>query len=108
MDRVLAGHKIHPKAVSRAASIDLKRDEPGLLELCRVRGWPLSFYSAGELAALEGEFTHSERVLRVTGVDNVCERAAMMGAARLVVGKTAWEGVTAALAEVDWTARFGP
>ena len=31
----------------------------------------------------------------------------MMGAARLVVGKTAWEGVTAALAEVDWTARFG-
>ena len=97
----------HPKAVSRAASIDLKRDEPGLLELCRVRGWPLSFYSAGELAALTGEFAHSQRVLRVTGVDNVCERAAMMGAARLVVGKTAWEGVTAALAEVDWTARFG-
>ena len=60
------------------------------------------------LAALEGEFAHSQRVLRVTGVDNVCERAAMMGAARLVVGKTAWEGVTAALAEVDWTARFGP
>ena len=108
VDRVLAEHKIHPKAVGRAASINLKRNEQRLLELCRGRGWPLSFYSAGELAALEGEFAHSQRVLRVTGVDNVCERAAMMGAARLVVGKTAWEGVTAALAEVDWTARFGP
>ena len=34
--------------------------------------------------------------------------ALVMGAARLVLGKTACGGVTAALAEVGWTARFGP
>ena len=77
-----------------------------MLEFCARRGWPVSFYSAGELAALEGAFTPSERVLRVTGVDNVCERAAMMGARRLVVPKTACGGVTVALAEEDWTAKF--
>lgn len=106
VDRALAAHGVHPGAVKRAASIDLKRDEAGLLEFCQSRGWPLSFYSAGELAALEGDFTPSERVLRVTGVDNVCERAAMMGAGRLIVPKTAHDGVTVAAAVEGWTAQF--
>ena len=106
VDGVLEARNIHPRAVKCAASIDLKRDETGLLEFCARRGWPVSFYSAGELAALEGAFTPSERVLRVTGVDNVCERATMMGARRLVVPKTACGGVTVALAEEDWTAKF--
>ena len=106
VDGVLEARNIHPRAVKCAASIDLKRDEAGLLEFCARRGWPVSFYSAGELAALEGAFTPSELVLRVTGVDNVCERAAMMGARRLVVPKTACGGVTVALAEEDWTAKF--
>lgn len=106
VDQALAAHAIHPRAVKCAASIDLKQDEPGLLEFCESRGWPLSFYSAEELAALEGDFTPSERVRRVTGVDNVCERAAMMGAGRLIVPKTAHDGVTVAAAVEDWTARF--
>lgn len=106
VERVLEEHRIHPKAVKCAASIDLKRDEAGLLAYCAAQNWPLSFYSAERLAALEGDFTPSERVLRITGVDNVCERAAMVGAQRLLVRKTAWNGVTAAVAEEDWTARF--
>lgn len=106
VERILAEHGVHPRAVGCAASIDLKRDEPGLLAYCQGRGWPLAFYSAAQLAALEGEFAHSERVLRVTGVDNVCERAAMVGAARLVAPKAALDGVTTALAEEAWIARF--
>ena len=78
----------------------------GAVGLLRPAGLAAAFYSTQELGALEGEFTPSERVLRVTGVDNVCERAAMMGAWRLVVRKTAWEGVTVALAEKRWEARF--
>ena len=39
-------------------------------------------------------------------MDNVCERAAMMGAHRLVVRKTAHNGVTVALAEERWEAQF--
>jgi len=106
VERVLAEHSIHPKAIKCAASIDLKRDEQGLLDFCAHMGWPLSFYTAGELAALKGDFTPSERVLRVTGVDNVCERAAMVGAARLIVRKTALNGVTVALGVERWEARF--
>ena len=106
VEKVFTENQVHPKAVKCAASIDLKRDEEGLLAFCEEKGWPIAFYSAGELAAVEGRFASSERVLRVTGVDNVCERAAMVGAKELVVGKSVCEGVTVALALEEWTARF--
>ena len=107
VEKVLVENQVHPQAVKCAASIDLKREEEGLLAFCEERGWPAAFYSAGELTAVEGEFTASERVLRVTGVDNVCERAALLGAEKLIVRKTARNGVTVAAAVEHWEVRFG-
>ena len=106
-DQLLAEHNVHPAAVGTVATIDLKKDETGLLDFCRDRGWPLSCYSAEELAAVEGDFTPSDFVRSVTGVDNVCERAALLGAERLLIKKTARDGITAALALNAWEVRFG-
>ena len=106
VSQVCREHGIHPKAIKQAASIDLKADEAGLLEFCEKRSLPVSFYSARELWRVPGEFTPSERVLQVTGVDNVCERAAMMGAQKLLVKKTAMGGVTVAIAQEHWEVRF--
>ena len=107
VDQLLAEHNVHPAAVGAVATIDLKKDETGLLDFCRDRGWPLSCYSAEELAAVEGDFTPSDFVRSVTGVDNVCERAALLGAERLLIKKTARDGITAALALNAWEVRFG-
>ncbi len=80
-------------------SIDLKAREPGLLEACRTLGLPLSTYPAQALAALPGPFTPSAFVQSVTGVDNVCERAAVLGSGgTLLAPKYAKNGVTLALA----------
>lgn len=106
VNRVCQENGIHPKAFKQAASIDLKADEAGLLAFCEKRSLPVSFYSAQELREVPGEFTPSERVLQVTGVDNVCERAAMMGAEKLLVRKTAMDGVTVAIAQEHWEVRF--
>ena len=92
--------------MASCASIDLKAEEPGLLDFCARRGWPVRFYTAEELAAVPGTFTPSAFVKSVTGVDNVCERAALIGGGRLIVRKTAMDGVTVALAEDDWEVRF--
>ena len=51
---------------------------------------------------MPGEFTASSFVASVTGVDNVCERAAMVGAEQLLVSKTAMDGVTVAVALMHW------
>ena len=106
VNQVFREHGIHPKAIRQVASIDLKADEAGLLEFCKKWELPAVFYSAGELQAVPGEFTASERVLRVTGVDNVCERAAMVGAETLLVRKTAMDGVTVAIAQEHWEVCF--
>ena len=71
---------ISPKALHALASIDLKAEEEGIKKLARKYKLPFLTYSAEELRDVPGEFTGSEFVLSVTGVDNVCERAAVRAA----------------------------
>ncbi len=85
-------------AVGEVGTIDLKRDEPGLLSFCETLGVPLRAYTAAELSEAQGTFTPSEFVRSVTGVDNVCERAAVCAGGRLAVPKRAAGGVTVAAA----------
>ena len=47
------------RAVTAAASIDLKQNEPGLLAFCQAHGWPVRFYSAAQLRSVPGQFTPS-------------------------------------------------
>ena len=87
------------QAISAVASIDLKKEEPGLLDFCAAHGWPLKTYPAEQLRAVEGQFTPSAFVKGVTGVDNVCERSAVLASGgTLCQGKTAGDGITMALA----------
>ena len=95
------------QAISAVASIDLKKNEPGLLDLCAAHGWPLKTYPAEQLREVEGQFTPSAFVQGVTGVDNVCERSAVLASGGVLCrGKTAGNGVTMALAlapyRPDW------
>ncbi len=105
--QVLSQNSLDPRAVKTIASIDLKQNEPGLLAFARKTGRPLAFYTAGTLSQVTGDFTSSAFVASVTGVDNVCERAAMVGADSLLVKKAACHGVTVAVAAEHWEVSFG-
>lgn len=95
----LTGAGVCEQAISAVASIDLKKNEPGLLDFCAAHGWPLKTYPAEQLRAVEGQFTPSAFVQGVTGVDNVCERSAVLASGgTLCQGKTARDGITMALA----------
>ena len=88
-----------PQCIAAAASIDLKQNEAGLLAFCQSRGWPVEFFTAEQLRQAPGSFTPSAFVQSVTGVDNVCERAAVLDAGgSLFYPKFACSGVTFALA----------
>lgn len=56
---------------------------------------------------MPGSFSDSGFVASVTGVGCVCERAAMLGAERLLVPKTICGGVTVAVAIEHWEVDFG-
>lgn len=88
--------------VAFLSSIDIKSKERGLLLLSSSFHIPVMFFSSDELNAVSGEFSESEFVQSVTGVANVCERAAMAAAgegAKLIVKKQANNGVTMAVSK---------
>lgn len=70
------------RSVRQIASIDLKREEAGLIAFANEQNLPFVTYSAEELLAVEGDFTESSFVRQVTGVGNVCERSAILGASQ--------------------------
>jgi len=97
-DSVLENSNIDRRAVAGVFSIDIKAEEPGLLEYCRDNGWTLKCYSADQLNSVEGDFSSSSFVKSITGADNVCERAALIEGDELIIRKTAKDGVTVAAA----------
>lgn len=94
--------------IQALASIDLKRDEAGLLELAQECRVPFATYSADELQEIEAVSSHSEFVEKITGVDNVCERAARKYAPEgvLIQPKIKLEGITYAVVRENTMIRF--
>ena len=81
--------------------IGCKRGTPAdkLADVGQKQGWLVTFYTADELRAVPGQFAHSDFVQSITGVDNVCERAAVLAAGGPVwAHKWARDGVTFAVA----------
>lgn len=106
--RELTRLRVTLSVVTGLASIDVKKEEPGLLSFAREYALPIHFYSAAELQAAEGDFTPSSFVAQTVGVDNVCERAAVLDShgGTLLLRKTSANGVTLAVAMEDFTVDF--
>ena len=91
--------------VAALASIDIKNDETAFKAWSKRHGADFVTYSAGELMKARGEFSSSEFVLKRTGADNVCERAAVRyleknteRGGKLILRKVSEDGKTLAVA----------
>ncbi|SHH99985.1 cobalt-precorrin 5A acetaldehyde-lyase [Sporobacter termitidis DSM 10068] len=104
---LLSKASFYREAVVQVCSIDLKAEEPGLLEFCRANGFPFKTFSSAQLNAVKGNFTASEFVRKTTGTDNVCERSAVLGSGgTLLTRKDAGNGMTMAFAMAPYWVRF--
>ena len=98
LQRVLCGNGIKPEEIRAIASIDIKKDESGLTELCKALDVPFITYSTDELKGAEGDFSESEFVEKTTGVSCVCERAAALASCgEPVLRKVSEDGKTIAI-----------
>ncbi|WP_035104739.1 cobalt-precorrin 5A hydrolase [Desulfohalovibrio reitneri] len=84
---VLSDLNLSPLAVAGLASVELKRDEPGLLEAAARLGLEPVFYPAPALAAVDAP-TPSARVEAATGTPSVCEAAALLLADELAAARS--------------------
>lgn len=101
-------NNISEKAIFTIASIDLKKDEEGLILAAEEFNAKTRFFSADELGKVESVSESSEFVKKITGVDNVCERAAILGSdfGRLICTKYKEDGVTVAAAIMERSISF--
>ena len=100
---------IEPGEVYALASIDKKKEEPGLIAISEKMRIPFLTYTAEELKQVGACVHSSEFVESQVGVDNVCERAALVGCGKsgaLIYEKHAGDGMTIAIAKRDWSVRL--
>ncbi|WP_205695701.1 cobalamin biosynthesis protein [Conexibacter sp. SYSU D00693] len=97
VDGALAAARV--ETVDVLASIDVKADEPGLLEAAARRGWPLAFHAAETLRTVPVP-TPSAVVAGHVGTPSVAEAAALLSAApaELLVPKRRSANATCAVA----------
>ncbi|CAM3133242.1 cobalamin biosynthesis protein CobE [Pseudomonas floridensis] len=84
LEQHLSARGLDVRAVTALASIDLKSQEPGLLELAGQLAVPLVFFNAAQLVYWDLHLTHrSAQVLQTTGCHGVAEGSALALAAQL-------------------------
>jgi cobalt-precorrin 5A hydrolase len=85
------------------ATIDLKKDEKGLLEFCKEMNLELKIILRQEIENIEESFTCSEFVKEKVGVASVAEPCSVLASTRgrLICKKTAYQGITLALSEEE-------
>ena len=105
MSRVLDEHGLAVASVAGLASIDLKADEEGLLELGKSLARPLLFFSRDQLATVLNVPSPSTMVEKHVGVKSVCEAAAILasGNGQLIAPKQTTPNVTIAIARKSFT-----
>ncbi|WP_339546788.1 cobalamin biosynthesis protein [Pseudomonas sp. RA_35y_Pfl2_P32] len=78
LDQALQAHQIDLHSIKALASIDLKREEPGLLELAAQLALPLIYFSSEHLAQYQARLSHQSQIaFERTGCYGVAESAAL-------------------------------
>lgn len=97
VNAVLTDHRLSLSDIGLVTTIDIKKEEKGLLDWCRSNKKKLLTFSAAELMRQKGDFSGSDFVKKNTGTDNVCERAVVAAGCRLVAKKMTGSGITVAI-----------
>ncbi len=92
-------------SIAHFATIDIKTNEPGLIEMAAYYDRPLAGLPKAQLAGIITVPTTSDVVQKHLGVPSVCEAAAMasISAKRLLVPKQKTKNTTLAVAERPFT-----
>jgi cobalt-precorrin 5A hydrolase len=100
LKKVCAQHGLSIQSIRAIATIDLKKDEPGILELAQSLCIPLHFYDSDTLNQVSTVSKITPYAEKYTGAKSVCEAAAILSAnpGKLIVTKQKTRQVTIAIA----------
>lgn len=85
---------IHPLAVGKIVSIDIKKDEKCITELSQYLKASFQVYSKEEINVVGEHFEGSDFVERNVGVRGVCEPCVILSGAKIIKKKSKYDGMT--------------
>ena len=95
VSQVFSEHGLSIKSIRSIATIDIKKDEPGLLEFARKYHLPIEYFDKEALGKVKFPSLPSPSALRHVGTPAVCEAAALLGSGSnsLIVPKVSFNRV---------------
>jgi Cobalamin biosynthesis protein CbiG len=84
--------------IRAVASIDIKKEEKGLIEFAKEINAPLSFFPGSKIRQIENRFSKSQFVKDITGVYNVSASCASLLGGTVILDKFCCSGVTVSAA----------
>ncbi len=96
---VLAEHRLDGRAIHHVATVDVKKDEVGLLQFCSQNGYQLDVVERARIAQIEDRFETSPFVKQTIGVAAVAEPCAYLSSAagQKLVDKQRCGGISIAI-----------
>lgn len=91
---VFKSNNLSIKSIESLATIDIKKDEQGLIEACKYLGCRFYTFLKEQIRSVQEMFRGSAFVEKVVGVTGVCEPCAYLTSGEVIVGKTLLNGVT--------------
>ena len=93
---------IHIKSIESIGSIELKKDEEAIINLCRFLEVPFKTFTVEEISEVDHLYGKSEWVKQNVGVYSVAEPVAhLLSSGNLIIEKNTYKGITFSVGRID-------
>jgi cobalt-precorrin 5A hydrolase len=93
----LIKYNLDIRAVSVIVSVDVKKDEEGIIKLAEKINCPFKTFEREEIKTVQDKYDKSEFVLKTLGITGVCEPCVDLSGAEVIISKVKHEGMTLAI-----------
>lgn len=87
-------------SINKIGSIDIKKNEQGLIDFTNKLNRPLFFFSKDDIEKIENNFEKSEFVKKTIGVYNVSAPVAFLLGGSIILDKFKYDGVTVSVSSI--------
>ena len=102
LEDILKKYNIDKKAILKIGSVEVKKDEQGIIKLSEILKVPFETISIEEIKKIEDKFEKSEFVKKSIGVYCVAEPVAyILSDKNLIVTKHKYKGITFSIGRID-------
>jgi cobalt-precorrin 5A hydrolase len=93
----LVKYNLDIRAVAAIVSVEVKKDEEGIIKLAEKTNCPFKTFTKEEIITVQNKYEKSEFVFKTLGITGVCEPSIDLAGAEVVISKVKKDGMTLAI-----------